>query len=51
MNFIEDEANRSNYVLSMFLNDFYALLKAIEAVYQWLLFLRGTSGGIVRNRG
>jgi len=27
------------------------ILNATEAVYQWLLFLRGKNGGIVRNRG
>ena len=27
------------------------ILSATEAVYQWLLFLRGKNGGIVRNRG
>ena len=26
------------------------ILNATEAVYQWLLFLRGKNGGIVRNR-
>ena len=29
----------------------YMILNATEAVYQWLLFLRGKNGGIVRNRG
>ena len=29
----------------------YVILNATEAVYQWLLFLRGKNGGIVRNRG
>ena len=27
------------------------ILNATEAVYQWLLFVRGKNGGIVRNRG
>ena len=29
----------------------YMILNATEAVYQWLLFLRGKNGGIVRNHG
>ena len=29
----------------------YMILNATEAVYQWLLFLRGKNGGIVPNRG
>ena len=33
MNFRENDADRSNYVLSMFSNAFYALYKDIEAVY------------------
>ena len=28
----------------------YVILNATEAVYQWLLFLRGKNGDIVRNR-
>ena len=33
MNFRENDADRSNYVLSTFSNAFYALYKDIEAVY------------------
>ena len=33
MNFRKNDANRSNYVFSMFSNAFYALYKDIEAVY------------------
>ena len=51
MNFRENDADRSNYVLSMFSNAFYALYKDIEAVYWWLLFLRGTNEGFVPNCG
>lgn len=35
----------------MFLNGFYALYKATEAIYRRLLSLRGKNGVIVRNRG
>jgi hypothetical protein len=51
MNFKKSDADLFLYVLSMFLNAFYALLKATGAVYRCLLFLRGTNGGIVHNRG
>ena len=51
INFKKDDADLFLYVLPMFLNAFYALLKAAEAVYWWDLFLRGKNGGIVRNRG
>ena len=50
MNFKKSDADLFLYVLSMFLNAFYALLKATGAVYRWDLFLRGTNGGIVQGR-
>jgi hypothetical protein len=51
MNFKKSDADLFLCVLSMFLNAFYALLKATGAVYRWDMFLRGTNGGIVHNRG
>jgi len=51
MNFRKNDANRSNYVFSMFSNAFYALYNDTEVVYRCLLFLRGINGGRVPNRG
>ena len=51
MNFRENDADRFLYVLSVFLNAFYALYKDAEAVYRCLLFLHGQNGGSVHNRG
>ena len=40
INFRENDADRSNYVFTVFSNAFYALYKDIDAVYRCLLFLR-----------
>ena len=49
--FERNDSQQFLYVLSLPQMRLYVILNATEAVYQWLLFLRGKNGGIVRNRG
>ena len=48
--FERNDSQQFLYVFSLPQMLLYMILNAIEAVYQWLLFLRGKNGGIVRNR-